>query len=327
MHRIDDNPPPINPGEAASDRPGLSEEARGTLVLMGGAVDPLNEAFQSFVRLADGRNGGRIIGLTTASATPEEGARLWRADFRRAGAPNVEMPIFETAHDARDREIADMIKEARGVFLGGGDQVKLVASLEGSHTLDAIKEAFRRGAAVCGTSAGAAALTELTMAGGEIDEEGNLVEQYIGPGFGLLGFETIIDTHFQQRRRLQRLFVVVAQSPQLMGLGLDEDTALIVRGHVGEVVGAGGVTFVDGRDSVRFDNADDIEKGRQLTLSHLRVGIVGTRHHLNLKARELDELVRGEPTPHLRERRASGGRSDHRRRSSDRRTEPVEGDS
>ena len=160
---------------------------------------------------------------------------------------------------------------------------------------------------ICGTSAGAAALTALTMAGGEIDEEGNLVEQYLGPGFGLLDFETIVDTHFSKRRRLQRLFVVIAGNPELMGLGIDEDTALIVRGHVGEVVGAGGVTFVDGRDSVRFDNADDLEKGRQLTLSHLRVGIVGTHYHLNLRDRELEVLVQGEASPAPEDAAVHGG--------------------
>lgn len=258
---------------------------------MGGAVDPHNEAFQSFLRLAEARDGGGIIGLTSASAEPIPAARAWAADFRRVGATNVRFPQFVQACDAHDREVAAMIGEARAVFLGGGDQVKLVATLGGSLTLAAIRELYGRGGVVCGTSAGAAALSELTMAGGEIDEEGNLVEQYIGPGLGLLGFETIIDTHFQQRRRLQRLFIVVAQNRQLFGLGIDEDTALIVRGHVGEVIGAGGVTFVDGRDTVRFDNADDIEKGRQLTISHLRVGIVGTKYHLDLRSRELTELV------------------------------------
>lgn len=277
------------------DRPvahvGMSDSARGTLVLMGGAIEPHNEAFQQFLRLVDARNGAPIVGLTTASAEPAAASRAWLADFRRAGAMNVAIPIFGRACDDRDREIAAMIKDARAVFLGGGDQVKLVASLGGSHTLTEIKALFRRGGIVCGTSAGAAALSELTMAGGEIDEEGNLVEQYIGPGLGLLGFQTIVDTHFQQRRRLQRLFVVIAQNTELLGLGIDEDTALIVRGHVGEVIGAGGVTFVDGRETVRFDNAGDIEKGRQLTLSHLRVGIVGTKYHLNLEQRELEEAL------------------------------------
>jgi cyanophycinase len=270
---------------------GMSDSASGTLVLMGGAIEPHNEAFQSFLRLVDAHDGSRIIGLTTASAEPEPAAKAWRADFRRAGATNVAIPLFSRACDERDREIAGMIRDAHAVFLGGGDQVKLVAALGGSWTLTEIKELYKRGGVICGTSAGAAALTELTMAGGEIDEEGNLVEQYIGPGLGLLGFETIVDTHFQQRRRLQRLFVVIAQNTELLGLGIDEDTALVVRGHVGEVIGAGGVTFVDGRQTVRFDNADGIEKGRQLTLSHLRVGIVGTRYHLNLEKRDLDEVV------------------------------------
>lgn len=273
---------------------GMSDSAHGTLVLMGGAVEPHNEAFQHFLRLVDARSGAPIVCLTTASAAPSEAARAWLGDFKRAGASNVVAPLFERACDDKDREIAALVRGAQAVFLGGGDQVKLVGSLGGSCTLGEMKALYRRGGVICGTSAGAAALTELTMAGGEIDEEGNLVEQYIGPGLGLLGHETIVDTHFQQRRRLQRLFVVVAQNKELLGLGIDEDTALIVRGHVGEVVGAGGVTFVDGRETVRFDNADDIEKGRQLTLSHLRVGIVGTKYHLNLRARDLEELIQRE---------------------------------
>lgn len=266
---------------------GMSGDASGTLVLMGGAVEPRNEAFQQFLRLVDAHAGAPIVGLTSASADPDGAARAWLGDFRRAGATNVQIPIFGKACDDRDREIASSIRDAAAVFLGGGDQVKLVAALGGSCTLSEIKALYRRGGVICGTSAGAAALTELTMAGGEIDEEGNLVEQYIGPGLGLLGFETIVDTHFQQRRRLQRLFVVIAQNTELLGLGIDEDTSLIVRGHVGEVVGAGGVTFVDGRETVHFDNADEIEKGRQLTLSHLRVGIVGTKYQLDLQKRDL----------------------------------------
>ncbi|MEO5590587.1 MAG: cyanophycinase, partial [Gemmatimonadaceae bacterium] len=115
-------------------------------------------------------------------------------------------------------------------------------------------------------------------------------EQYIGPGLGLLDFKTLIDTHFSQRRRLYRLFFAIAEYPEIMGLGIDENTALIVRGEVGKVVGQGGVTFVDGR-TVRFDNADEVTKGRQLTLSSLKVGIVGTGYTFNLKQRELEALL------------------------------------
>jgi cyanophycinase len=276
-----------------------TREQSGTLVLIGGACTPTGRALGSFVDEARAV-GGPIVGITEASADPEGSATLWIRDFASVGVAEVSFPRVLRAGSRSDREAAARIADAGAVFLGGGDQVKLVATLSGGHTCAAMKDLFARGGVVCGTSAGAAALSTLTMAGGEIDEEGNLVEQYIGPGFGLLGHEAIIDTHFSQRRRLQRLFVVIAGNPQLLGLGIDENTALIVRGHLGEVVGAGGVTFVDGRDSVRFDNADDLEKGRQLTFSHLRVGIVGTHYHLNLQERELEVLVADEPSPHRR---------------------------
>lgn len=276
-----------------------ADEAKGTLILIGGSSTPEGTALGSFITAVQAL-GGPIVGITAASADPRGSAALWLRDFASVGVHDVSFPDCVRADDRADRELAARIDSAAGVFLGGGDQVKLVAELSGTCAEAAIKRLFQRGGAVCGTSAGAAALTSLTMAGGEVDDEGQLVEQYIGPGFGLLGYNTIVDTHFGRRRRLQRLFVVIAANPQLLGLGIDENTALVVRGHVGEVVGAGGVTFVDGRDSVRFDNAGDVDCGRQLTLSHLRVGIVGTHYHLDLRARELEVLVRGEPNPHVR---------------------------
>ncbi|CAN5294306.1 cyanophycinase [soil metagenome] len=272
------------------------EAAKGVLVLIGGACTPHGHALRAFLDLVGARSGGKIVGFTEAASERDESARQWTAAFRSVGAFNVEFPQFDRNDDGLDFRAARLVREAEGIFLGGGDQVRLVTALSGTRVAHAIGERYLEGGVVCGTSAGAAAATELTMAGGEVDEEGNLVEQHIGPGLGLLGYDAIIDTHFSQRRRLQRLFLVVASNRQLFGVGLDEDTALVVRGSLGEVVGAGGVTFVDGRDTVRFDNADELEKGRQLTLSHLRVGIVGTKYHLDLGARDVHELVRGKVT-------------------------------
>lgn len=269
------------------------DTARGALVLIGGACSPQGEALGTFIHLAGGDRGAPIVGLTTASRHSVRAAAAWRKDFVAAGVTNVDFPIVDTRDRANDAAVADRVREAAGVFLGGGDQVRLIATFSGTLVGEAIREAFVRGAVVCGTSAGAAALTETTMAGGEIDEDGNEVEMYIGPGLGLLCFGTIIDTHFAQRRRLHRLFVAIAGYPQLMGLGIDEDTGLVVRGSVGEVVGKGGVTFVDGRDTVRFDNASRVKKGGELTLSHLRVGLVGTGQRFDLEARELSALLVG----------------------------------
>ncbi|MBA2686928.1 MAG: cyanophycinase [Gemmatimonadaceae bacterium] len=265
-------------------------DATGTLVLVGGALSTDGEVFREFLDLVGKGQESSIIGFTSASADVSGMAEYWKECFNSAGGNSCEIPIVETREQASDPAVVGMVDKADGIFLGGGDQVKLVSVLSGCPVGDAIRRAYERGAVICGTSAGAAALTETTLAGNELDEEGQLVAQYIGPGLGLLGFHTLIDTHFSQRRRLYRLFVAIAEYPELMGLGIDEDTALIVRGEVGKVVGKGTVTFVDGRD-VRFNNSAEMTEGRQLTLSALRVGVIGSNQSFNLRKRELVALL------------------------------------
>lgn len=271
-----------------------SDVQAGTLVLIGGACDPHGEAFDAFLRLSGARDGGKVVGFTTASSDPVGSAVAWKNAFATAGAKNVEFPIVDRRERAQDERIARMVTGARGIFLGGGDQVALVATLSGSRVGRAIRQAYASGAVVGGTSAGAAAMSETILAGGEVTTRGEAIERHLGPGLGLLGFSSVIDTHFSKRGRLQRLFRRVAENPELLGLGIDEDTALIVRGHLGEVAGAGGVTYVDGR-AVRFDNAEDVMMhDASLTLSHLRVGLIGAPYVFNLRERELEVLVESE---------------------------------
>jgi cyanophycinase len=175
--KADGTPPRVDtPTEPQHD-----PDAHGPLVLIGGACTPDGEALQSFIDLARDA-GGPIVGITAASENPMQSARLWRADFRKAGVVDIEFPRVKRASAKLDRELAARIDDAGAVFLGGGNQVKLVAELSGTRAEESIKALSARGGVICGTSAGAAALTSLTMAGGEIDEEGNLVEQYLGPG-------------------------------------------------------------------------------------------------------------------------------------------------
>lgn len=264
----------------------------GPLVLIGGACSAAGAALGAFLDLAGARGEGRIVGLTTASSDALGAAHEWKNDFAAAGARNVIIPIVDRRDRAQDERVAAMIREASGIFLGGGDQIHLVAILDGSRVAAALRDAHRRGAVVCGTSAGAAALTETILANGEPDEGGTITEMYMGRGLGLLGFNAVIDTHFGARRRLHRLFNAIAANPGLLGLGIDEDTALVVRGPLGHVVGQGGVTFVDGRH-VHYTNAGELHREAALTLSYLRVGVAGPGHTLNLRERELDAVVEG----------------------------------
>jgi cyanophycinase len=287
--------------ESSPRRARRDDQKAGTLILIGGGLDPAGPALDTFLRLSGARDGGKIVGFTTASTDPVSSAVAWKDAFAAAGATNIEFPIIDRRARAQDIRVAQMVLDAQGIFLGGGDQVHLVATLSGSRVGRAIKEAFSRGAIVCGTSAGAAALSDTMLAGGEMDEEGQEVPLYLGPGFGLLGFSALVDTHFSKRGRLQRLFRRVAENPELMGLGIDENTALVVRGNVAEVVGHGSVYFVDGR-GVRFDNAEEAKTGAPLTLSYLRVGIVGAGYSFDLRERELEVLLRreGDETPSVK---------------------------
>jgi cyanophycinase len=266
----------------------------GALVLIGGACDPEGAALRSFLKMSGAADGAPLIVLTTASTDPAKAAIAWKRDLESAGATNVEAPVIDRRERAQDPACAELVRSARGIFLGGGDQLKLVSTLGGSRTWRAVREAFGKGAIVCGTSAGAAALSETVLSGGEVTSAGSAVPLHLGPGLGLLGFSSVIDTHFARRGRLQRLIQQVARNPELLGIGIDENTGLVVRGHLAEVVGPGNVYYVDGRDA-KFDNADDVKNGRAaLTLSYLRVGVVGAGYSLNLRERELDFLI--EPT-------------------------------
>ncbi|MFL5481419.1 MAG: cyanophycinase [Gemmatimonadaceae bacterium] len=273
---------------------------------MGGGTTATGAALGAFIEMTGAREGASIVGFTTASSQVSVAREMWLADLSQAGATNASIPIVGAREHASDPRIIDEVRKAKGVFLGGGDQVKLVSCLSGTPLEEAIRDAYLDGAIICGSSAGAAALTKTTLAGNEVDEEGKLVEQYIGPGLGLLGYHTLVDTHFTQRRRLYRLFVAIAEFPALMGLGIDEDTALIVKREIGTVVGKGGVTFVDG-SSVRFNNASDVTKGPELTISALRVGIVGTGQQFNLRKREVVALL-SPPAAHEVQSRVTSGR-------------------
>jgi cyanophycinase len=268
-------------------------DARGSLILIGGGTTRGGAPIASFIELVGAKDGAPIVGFTTASSQVAVARNMWLADLEAAGAADVSIPLVESREQACDPEIVRQVRSARGIFLGGGDQVKLVSIFAGTPLEEAIRDAYIEGAIICGTSAGAAALTKTTLAGNEVDEEGKLVEQYIGPGLGLLGYHTLIDTHFTQRRRLYRLFVAIAEFPALMGLGIDEDTALLVKREIATVVGKGAMTFVDG-NSVRFNNSAEVTRGPELTISALRVGIVGSGQKFNLRKREVQALLRAE---------------------------------
>jgi cyanophycinase len=189
----------------------------------------------TFVRRAGGADA-RIVIIPSASVEPRARAERYSRIFRFLGAGEVRPIHAELGVTDRDREA---LRRASGIFVTGGDQLRLMDVLRATNCVDPIREAVRHGAVYAGTSAGAAVVSRTMLAG----SRGRSIE--LAEGLGLVP-DVIVDQHFAERRRLPRLSVA-AHASNLVGVGIDEDTAIVWNGTSGEVMveGVGKVTIID----------------------------------------------------------------------------------
>jgi cyanophycinase len=225
------------------------DEAVGPVIIIGGAEDKLRDRviLTQFVGLAGGAEG-HIVVISTASSLGDEATALYRDLFTQMGAGKVSglRPLIRD--EAEDPEAAGLLEQATGVFLTGGNQLRLSSVVGGTRLGAALIRANKRGAVVAGTSAGASAISTHMVAFGASGPTPKQRMVQMAAGLGLLE-NVVVDQHFEQRTRLGRLLAVVAQSPSLLGMGLDEDTAAIVwPDRTLEVIGRGAVTIVDGSE-------------------------------------------------------------------------------
>jgi len=223
----------------------------GVLVPIGGAEDKAGPAavLARFVALAGGGRASIVV-ISTASSLGDEITGVYLRVFDGLGAARVVGMRPETRAEAEDPRLAAAVGESTGVFMTGGNQVKLATALGGTRLGAAIRAAHERGAVVGGTSAGASALARHMISFGAEGATPKQRMSQLSAGLGLLD-GVVIDQHFQQRNRIGRLLSLVAASPELLGIGLDENTAAVIGPDgVAEVVGRGVLTVVDGRHLV-----------------------------------------------------------------------------
>lgn len=219
---------------------------RGRLVIAGGAEDRVHDRLilRRFLQEAGGPFA-RIRLVTAASSEPQAVADSYAQAFADLGAQDFQpLPLVDN-EDARQPAVLAEILRADGIFLSGGDQGRLMAALWETPALGALHQAHARGCCIGGTSAGAAVMSRHMIAQGPAVHRPR--KDVIGTdiGLGLLP-AAIVDQHFSERRRLARLLSALAYRPDLLGVGVDEDTALVVEAGVGiEIVGEGTVTLVD----------------------------------------------------------------------------------
>src|SRR5918995_529655 len=272
----------------------------GPLMIIGGAEDKVRKPtiLKHFVTLSGGRDA-RIAVIPTASSLGPEVVDVYDALFTKFGAASVDAVRPESREQAQDPALVKALDEATGIFMTGGNQLKLSAIVCGTPVGDAILRAHERGAVVAGTSAGASIQSSHMVAFGPGGSTPKQRMTQVAGGLGLVE-NCVIDQHFAQRNRYGRLLMIVSQSPQLLGMGVDEDTAAVIRrtpdADILSVVGRGSVTLFDGRQMVT--NAHEARERRPILASGVILHVLPAGSEFDLTSRT---LVPAQPVPHPEE--------------------------
>jgi cyanophycinase len=261
-----------------------------TLFIIGGAEDRVGKAslLRHFLKLAGGRRA-RLVLIPTASSFQDEVVASYTEVFTRLGAPGVQVVNPATRAESHDPDLVALVDDATGIFMSGGSQLRLSQLLPGTPLGEALHRAHDRGAVVGGTSAGASAVSEHMIAFGDDLASPRQGAVTSAAGLGLLA-DVVVDQHFAQRNRYGRLLSIVGRSPRLLGLGIDEDTAAVVRGgRELEVVGSGCVFVADGSQAV--SDAHLAEHGAPLLVSGVVVHTLPAGARFDLAERRLLSFV------------------------------------
>lgn len=248
--------------------------SRGFIIPIGGAEDRLRSPaiLQRFVEVCGG-DKARIAIIPTASSLAETGPGYERV-FRDLGAGATRSLPIESRDDCNDERFLERLERAQGVFLTGGNQLKLSTTIGGTRVAKLIRERNAEdGLHVAGTSAGAAILSEHMIAFGDEGSTPQADMVTLAPGLGLTRM-VVIDQHFRQRDRLGRLLTALAYNPRPIGMGLDEDTAAFIGPEDSLTVhGSGAITVVDPSE-IAYSSMDSAKQSEAVCMLNIRLHIL-----------------------------------------------------
>jgi cyanophycinase len=272
----------------------MDGDVRGYIIPVGGAESKLGSPLilKRFVRLCGGRDA-RVVVIPTASSLADTGER-YQSIFKELGVRRVDVLDLDARSDCEDEATLATLDQARGVFMTGGNQLRLATTLGGTSVARGLRRLNAAGVHIAGTSAGAAFLSEHMIANGEEGATPHAGDVTLAPGLGLTN-RVIIDQHFRQRDRLGRLLTALAYNPFALGLGLDEDTAAFIGPDDAlEVVGTGALTIIDPSE-VEYSSMDQAEKGDPVCLIGVKLHVLvrGAGYDLNRRKAHAPQAATG----------------------------------
>ena len=249
-------------------------EHKGNLIIIGGAEDKKGESeiLEEVVQISGGGKAHLVV-VTTATEQPEAVGREYKKVFSRLGVKDVHLLNIDSRDEANSEENARKLLNATGVFFTGGDQLRITSILAGTKAYEALHMSFRNGTVIVGTSAGASVMSNTMIVEGNNNDPARKCTLKMAPGLNFLD-GVIIDQHFDQRGRFGRLLCGVAENPGILGIGIDEDTAIRVYpdDHF-KVVGSNAVTVIDGK-TIKSSNVSELKPDEILAITNVTVHVL-----------------------------------------------------
>ncbi|WP_297520907.1 cyanophycinase [uncultured Clostridium sp.] len=242
-------------------------------IIIGGAEDK-NGKKKILKYVSEQINSDELLLIATvASECPNEAIKEYKKIFKSLGLSNLEELYVNSRNECLDEKKIELVKRAKLIFFTGGDQLRITSILGGTPLYYELKNQFNNGCIYVGTSAGASVVSETMVVQGEDDKSPSKCYVNMSKGLGLIK-DIIIDQHFAQRGRIGRLLAMVAQNPENLGIGIDEDTAIIINSeNMLEVIGSGAIYIVDGRN-ITYSNVSEQEYKELLSMYNVKLHVL-----------------------------------------------------
>lgn len=265
------------------------DNKKGYLIIIGGAEDKNGDSV-ILKQAPDMLSDDEILTiLTTATEKPEEVGSDYCEVFKRLGVKNIQILNINTRDDANNSDNCAVIQRSKCIFITGGDQLRITSIIGGTCAYTELRELYERGGIMMGTSAGASAMSSTMVVQGNDNEPARKCTLKMAPGLGYFQ-GVIIDQHFDQRGRFGRLLCGVAENPDTLGIGIDENTAIKLHPDMHfEVIGENAVTIIDGK-SIQCSNVSELNPNEILAVIGVTVHTLPTGYGFNLKDRKVMRL-------------------------------------
>lgn len=265
------------------------DNKKGYLIIIGGAEDKKEDCIilKRAVRFLSDTDVLTV--LTTATQKPDEVGKEYKQVFSRLGIQNIQVLNINSREEANRQEYCRKLKNSKCIFFTGGDQLRITSILGGTEINNVIKEVYQEEGIIMGTSAGASVMSSTMVVQGDDNEPAKKCTLKMAPGLDLIE-DTIIDQHFDQRGRFGRLLCGVAENPYVLGIGIDEDTAIIVYPDMNfEVIGSNTVTIIDGK-TIQASNVSEQEQNEMLAIVGVTVHTLPKQYGFDIKTRKVKRL-------------------------------------